>query len=76
MLWNTIYTDAALNQLRMEGFKILYEDVARLSPLGHDHINMLGRYAFTLPARVALQRKVGQGLSATLPHQTISCRSE
>jgi hypothetical protein len=26
---------------------------ARLSPLGHDHINMLGRYAFTLPARVA-----------------------
>jgi hypothetical protein len=54
VLWNTIYTDAALNQLRMEGFKILDEDVARLSPLGHDHINMLGRYAFTLPARVAL----------------------
>jgi TnpA family transposase len=37
VLWNTIYI----------------EDVARLSPLGHDHINMLGRYAFTLPARVA-----------------------
>ena len=25
------------------------EDVARLSPLGFDHINMLGRYAFILP---------------------------
>jgi hypothetical protein len=29
------------------------EDVARLSPLGHEHINMLGRYAFTLPEPVA-----------------------
>ncbi len=29
------------------------EDVARLSPLGFDHINMLGRYAFILPDLVA-----------------------
>ena len=29
------------------------EDVARLSPLGFEHINMLGRYAFTLPEPVA-----------------------
>ncbi len=54
VLWNTIYTDAALNRLRQEGFKVLDEDVARLSPLGHDHINIQGRYAFTLTARVAL----------------------
>ena len=27
--------------------------VARLSPLGFKHINMLGRYAFTLPENVA-----------------------
>ena len=53
VLWNTIYIDAALKQLRKEGFPVLDEDVARLSPLGHEHINMLGRYAFTLPARVA-----------------------
>ena len=32
---------------------MLDEDVARLSPLGHEHINMLGRYVFTLPDRVA-----------------------
>jgi hypothetical protein len=25
----------------------------RLSPLGFDHINMLGRYAFILPEKVA-----------------------
>jgi hypothetical protein len=27
--------------------------VARLSPLGFDHINMLGRYAVVLPEKVA-----------------------
>ena len=31
----------------------LQRDVERLSPPGHEHINMLGRYAFTLPEPVA-----------------------
>ncbi len=53
VLWNTIYIDAALDQLRAEGHVILDEDVARLSPLGFRHINMLGRYAFTIPDTVA-----------------------
>jgi hypothetical protein len=26
-------------------------DAARLFPLGHEHINLLGRYAFPRPAR-------------------------
>jgi len=53
VLWNTIYMDAALDRLRAEGHDVRDEDVARLSPLGFDHINMLGRYAFTLPDTVA-----------------------
>ena len=53
VLWNTIYMDAALNRLRAEGQEALAADVARLSPLGFKHINMLGRYAFTLPEMVA-----------------------
>ena len=53
ILWNTLYMDAALDQLRAEGFDVRDEDVARLSPLGYEHINMLGRYAFTLPEPVA-----------------------
>ena len=53
VLWNTIYMDAALDQLRADGHDVRDEDVARLSPLGFDHINMLGRYAFTLPETVA-----------------------
>jgi hypothetical protein len=50
---NTIYMDAALAELRAEGFDVRDEDVARLSPLGHEHLNVLGRYAFTLPEFVA-----------------------
>ena len=56
ILWNTIYMDVALDQLRASGRDVRNEDVARLSPLGFDHINMLGmlgRYTFTLPDKVA-----------------------
>ena len=53
VLWNTIYMDAALNQLRAEGYEVKSEDVAHLSPLSFGHINMLGRYAFTLPEIIA-----------------------
>ena len=53
VLWDTIYMDAALNQLRVEGFDVRDDDVTRLSPLGFDYINMLGRYAFILPDQIA-----------------------
>jgi Tn3 transposase DDE domain len=52
-LWNTIYMDAVLEQLRIEGYALKPEDVARLSPHAFDHINFLGRYAFALPDSVA-----------------------
>ena len=42
VLWNTIYMDAALAELRAEGFDVRDEDVARLSPLGHGHLNVFG----------------------------------
>lgn len=53
VLWNTIYMEAALNQLRMEGYPVNDEDVSRLSPLLHEHINMLGQYSFSVPEAVA-----------------------
>jgi hypothetical protein len=52
-VWNTIYLDAVLTQLRAEGFPVHDEDVARLDPLGFDHINMLGRYSFAIHEAVA-----------------------
>ncbi|MCB5194997.1 Tn3 family transposase [Deefgea salmonis] len=53
VLWNTIYMTAALKQLKGQGYPILDADVARLSPLGWEHINMLGRYSFLVPDEVA-----------------------
>ncbi len=49
ILWNTLYINAALDQLAGEGYSIQPEDVARLSPLVFEHINLLGRYAFSVP---------------------------
>ena len=41
--------DAALDELRKDGIPVADEDVKRLSPLGHKHINFLGRYQFSMP---------------------------
>jgi TnpA family transposase len=53
ILWNTLYIEAALEQLRSEGYEVRPEDVARLSPLPSHHINVLGRYSFALAKHVA-----------------------
>jgi len=53
VLWNTLYMESALQQLRNEGAVVNPEDVARLSPLLHRHINFQGRYAFVLAESVA-----------------------
>jgi TnpA family transposase len=47
VLWNTVYIDAALNQLRAQGYPVRDEDVARLSPFMRKHINVHGKYSFT-----------------------------
>jgi TnpA family transposase len=53
VLWNTLYMDAVLDQLRHEGYPVQPEDEARLSPFGQKHINMLGRYSSSVPEAVA-----------------------
>lgn len=52
VLGNTMYMDRALAQLRTAGHTLALTDVARLSPLGYDHVNVLGRYSFTLPETI------------------------
>ncbi len=49
VLWNSRYMDMALQTLRAQGRKIDALDVGRLSPLGSEHLNLLGRYHFSLP---------------------------
>ncbi|MDD1617099.1 MAG: Tn3 family transposase [Methylococcaceae bacterium] len=54
VLWNTIYMDAVIEQLRQEGYPVQDEDVVRLSPFIHEqHINLLGRYSFAIHEAVA-----------------------
>ena len=53
VLWNTSYMQAALDQHRADGHSGRPEDEARRSPLGHEHINLLGRYSFAVPESVA-----------------------
>jgi len=49
----TRYLQQALEQ-RQETERVLNpDDVARLSPLLHEHVNMLSRYDFTLPEAIA-----------------------
>jgi hypothetical protein len=52
ILWNTLYINVALDQLAGEGYSVQPEDLARLSPLVFEHMNLLGRYAFSVPDSV------------------------
>ena len=52
VLWNTIYMQASLDHLRRQLAEIREEDEARLSPLVHGHVNMLGHYSFILAENV------------------------
>jgi Tn3 transposase DDE domain len=49
VLWNTRYISAALDALRAQGYPVLDEDVARLSPFVREHVNVVGKYNFLLP---------------------------
>ena len=62
VLWTTRYLDAAVEELwalptEEREHDVLDEDVARVSPLKHANLNVLGRYNFTasVPAAGALR---------------------
>jgi len=47
VLWQTVYTQAALEHLAAQGRHIDPDHIVRLSPLGHPTINLQGRYQTT-----------------------------
>ncbi|GAA3624932.1 hypothetical protein GCM10022419_133130 [Nonomuraea rosea] len=50
IVWlNTVYIDDALHQLRVQGYPVLDDDIARLSPFVRRHINVHGGYSFQRP---------------------------
>lgn len=48
VLYNTIYTQRALDNLAATGLQIDDVDIERLSPLGSDHLTLTGRYRIAL----------------------------
>ena len=55
ILWNTVYMQAIIEQLRKEGYKISDEDLRHLGPARFEHINPYGHYTFDIQQE--LQRK-------------------
>jgi TnpA family transposase len=49
VLWTTVYLDAAVRQLRAQGYAVREEDMARLSPFVSTHLGVHGAYSFVLP---------------------------
>lgn len=46
--WNTVYLDKVVTTLRAKGAQIPDDYLAHVSPLGWQHVNLLGRYEFNL----------------------------
>jgi TnpA family transposase len=53
IIWNTLYYQAILELINAMGDDVLEEDVARLSPLKWAHINVHGKYEFSMSPDVA-----------------------
>ncbi len=48
VVWNTVYMNEVIAQLRAEGYPVDDVDVAHLSPARYEHINPYGKYPFNL----------------------------
>ena len=46
VVWNTVYVQQVIAQLRAEGYPVHDEDLIHLSPARFEHINRLGKYTF------------------------------
>lgn len=47
-VWNTVYMQATIEELKNEGYEIKDEDIKNLSPARSEHINMYGKYYFNI----------------------------
>jgi TnpA family transposase len=48
VVWNTVYMQAVLDQLQTEGYPVVEEDLAHLSPTRFEHVNPYGKYVFPI----------------------------
>jgi TnpA family transposase len=52
ILWNTVYLERAISALREHGIAIDDEDLAHLSPIGWEHVNLTGDYTWQASGRL------------------------
>jgi len=52
VLWNTVYIARAIEQLRADGESIDEDLLQYLSPLGREHINLIGDYVWSSLSKV------------------------
>ena len=45
-IWNTLYLEKAINHKKSIGEEVNEDLITHISPLGWEHINMLGEYSF------------------------------
>jgi hypothetical protein len=48
VVWNTVYMQAVLDQLRTEGYPMQEDDLVHLWPARFEHINPYGKYYFPI----------------------------
>lgn len=48
ILWNTVYIERVVQQLRQEGYSFNDEDLKHIWPTRHAHVNVYGKYHFNL----------------------------
>ena len=46
LVWNTIYIQEIIKELKNEGYEINEEDFEHIPPAPFEHINRLGKYNF------------------------------
>jgi hypothetical protein len=56
ILWNTVYLDRAVEELRNQGMDISEEFLEHLSPLGWEHVVLTGDYVWDLRQGTTLDR--------------------
>jgi TnpA family transposase len=52
IIWNTRYMQLAIESLQKSGHNISIADIQRLSPLGYEYINIMGKYSFNLSKEI------------------------
>jgi len=66
--WNALYMQQVVDQLKQEGMKIEPDGLSRALPLLFSHINMNGKYTFTIPKEVKKRRaKTMRDAQRTVP---------